>query len=394
MEKKIRNKGFILNLILGAIYFSLLILISYAQAMEAVSQGKSGLPPESSKVSIIDNIIGMGSASVLKSVDQEEAKEKALEMARNEAILKVVGLYVSPEIGAKEKENLLRLIKGEKDKIIDEYKIVSEETGGEGIYRVKIAARIKEETVKAILYKNLPNDRAIVITSEKNQGKALKKHVLEHELIGLIKKKGYAIVDYRTIKNETRLKLISSIRAGDTESVKKLGLYYLTDLVVVGFVESEFSQKTRDIYSAKATGQVKIHRISDKKELSSLTRFHEKGFGSDEEKAGIDAIRKVSVKMAEEAVMSLPRKVLTKIKVTIQEIGNYLSFKKVKDLIARMPQVKKVQEGFKDFDVEEISLYLKTTEGADYVAKKMSETNLFVVKRVTPSEITLEARRI
>lgn len=394
MERNIRGKGFIINIGLGIIFLSLLILISYAQAVETVSQGKSGLPPETSNPSLVDNIIGMGSASVLKTVDREEAKDKALEMAKNEAILKVIGRYVSPEIVAREKKNLLRIIKGEKDKLIDNYTIVSEEAGGDGFYRIKISARIKEEPLKALLMKNLNDDRVIVITSEKNLNKPLSKHILEHELIQRIKRNGYIIVDYRTIKDKTRMRLVSSIRALDTESVKKIGLYYLTDLVVVGFVESEFSQKTKDIYSAHATGQVKIHQIGNKKEISSLTKFNQKGFGIDEGKAGLEAIKKLSPLMAEEAVKNLPKKYLKKIKVTIRDIGNYKSFNRIKDLFSEMPHIKKVREGSKDFELEKVTLFLKSTQDSDYFSKKIGELNLFVIKEVSPSEIILEARKI
>jgi hypothetical protein len=242
--------------------------------------------------------------------------------------------------------------------------------------------------------KHLDNDRIIVITSEKNLGQPLKKHILEHDLIRLVKEKGYTIVDYRTIKNEARLKLVSSIKALDTESVKKMGLYYLTDLVVVGFVESEFSQKTKDIYSATATGQVKIHQISNKREIVSLTKFHEKGFGSNEEKAGLEAIKKLSSLMAEEAIKGLPKKFLKNIKISIREIGGYGAFKKARNLIADIPYSIELKDGPKNFKVEEAVFFLKTTRSTDYLADKLSETDKFLIKKVSSSEITLEAKKL
>ena len=67
--------------------------------------------------------MGSGSASILRNEDIEEAKEKAVKMAKNEAILKVVGLHVNGEILAKEKDNLLKLFVPEQDNIIKEFKL-------------------------------------------------------------------------------------------------------------------------------------------------------------------------------------------------------------------------------------------------------------------------------
>lgn len=372
----------------------ILFLYSYAQAINTVAQGKSKISDDSSPPSILDSIIGTGSTSILRNEDIEEAKEKALKMAKDEAMLKVVGLHVSSEILSKERENLIRLFSPEYDNIIKEYKIISEDSGGNGFYRVKISAKVRDDLVKSLLMKNLYDDRVIVVTSEKNLGNYLKRHILEHELIKRIKEKGYLIVDYRTIKNDTVRDLVSLIRQGNTESVKKMGVYYLTDIVVVGFVESKFSQQTKEIYSAYATGQVKIHQIGNKKEIASLTKHNVKGFGSNEEKAGLDAIKKLSLEMAEESIKSLPKSQIKRIKLSIKEIGNYASLSRAKHLMSKIPYLKEIKDDVKDFEIEEATLYIKTTKGVDYIAKKLSELNLFVVKKVGSSEITLEARKI
>jgi hypothetical protein len=372
----------------------ILFIYSYAQAVDTVAQGKSKISDDSSPPSILDSIMGSGSASILRNEDFEEAKERALKIAKDEAILKVVGLHISSEILTKEKENILKYLSPEQDNIIKESKIVSENQGEDGFYRVKISAKVRDDLVKSLLMKNLYDDRVIVVTSEKNLGNYLKRHILEHELIKRIKEKGYLIVDYRTIKNDTVRDLVSLIRQGNTESVKKMGVYYLTDIVVVGFVESKFSQQTKEIYSAYATGQVKIHQIGNKKEIASLTKHNVKGFGSNEEKAGLDAIKKLSLEMAEESIKSLPKSQIKRIKLSIKEIGNYASLSRAKHLMSKIPYLKEIKDDVKDFEIEEATLYIKTTKGVDYIAKKLSELNLFVIKKVGSSEITLEARKI
>jgi hypothetical protein len=371
----------------------LILLYSSAHAAETISAGKAEVPQKETAGTLLDMLSG-GSASILENIDIEEAKEKALEKAKNEAVLKVIGLYVNSETLSKEKTALIKGFSPKQNEIISEYKIVSEERGEDGFYRVKISSKIREDAVKALLMLNLKDDRVIVITSEKNMRNVLKRNVLEHELIQKIKGKGYTIVDYRTVKNRTVNKLVSLIRQGNTEAVKKLGIYYLTDYVVAGFVETEFSQKTKDIYSAQATGQVKIHQIGNKKEIVSLTNHNMKGFGSNADKAGIDAIKKISDKMAEGFIKDMPGKSVKKITLKIKEIGSYASFRKAKKMISDIPYVKDVKDGARDFDIEETTLYIKTTKGVDYIAEKISELRKFVVMGVGVSDITVEARKI
>lgn len=381
------------RLVVLSMILILIMVHSSAHAAETISAGEAEVPQKETAGTLLDVLSG-GSASILENIDVEEAKEKALEQAKNEAILKIVGLHVNAEILAKEKNNLIKVFKPKQKEIIDEYKIVSEERGEDGFCRIKINAKIKEDAVLSALMKNLYDDRVIVVTSEKNLGNTIKRHILEHELINRIKDKGYRIVDYRTIKNKTVNGLVSSIRQGNTEAVKKMGIYYLTDYVAVGFVETRFGEKTKDIYSAHATGQVKIHQIGNRKEVLSLTKHNMKGFGSDEEKAGIDAMKKISALMAEEAIKDMPRKYLRKVKMIISEIGNYATYQRVKKMISDMPYVRKVRDGGKDFDIEETSLYIETTKGADYIAAKVSELKCFVIKKTGQSEIHVEARKI
>lgn len=371
----------------------LILIYSSAHAAETISAGKSEVSYKETVGTLLDMLSG-GSASILENIDVEEAKEKAIEKAKTEAVLKVIGLYVNSETLAKEKANLIKGFRLKQDEIISEYRLVSEERVEDGFYRVKISSKIREDAVKALLMQHLRDDRVIVVTSEKNMRNVLKRNVLEHELIQKIKGKGYTIVDYRTVKNKTVSNLVSLIRQGNTEAVKKLGIYYLTDYVVVGFVETEFSERTKDIYSAHATGQVKIHQIGNKKEIVSLTKHNMKGFGSNADKAGIDAIKKISGKMAGDSIKGMPAKSVKKITLKIKEIGNYASFRKAKELIGGIPYVKDVQEGMKDFKMEEATLYVKTAKSADYVADRISELRKFVIKEVGASDITVEARKI
>lgn len=358
------------------------------------SEEEETAPIAAESIPEIEITAASGRESIAKSDDNEEARANALAKAKEEAILQAVSKYVNPEILHDEKERLLNVFSPRQDDIIDRYTVTSEKKGEDSIYRIKISAEIRDDIIKSLLMKNLYDNRVIVITSEKNLGNPMKRHILEHELIDRIKEKGYSIVDYRTLNTEKVRRLVSLIRQGDSESVKRMGIYYLTDLMVVGYIESEFSEVTREIYSAHATGQVKVHRISDRKELASMTIYSIKGFGSNEEKAGLDSLKKISPKIAGDAAGSLPFKYVNKVKIIIQQIGDYHQFKKARKLISDIPYVNKVKEGVKDFDIEETTLYIETTKGVNYIAEKISELKKFVIKEIRDDEISIESRKL
>jgi len=301
---------------------------------------------------------------------------------------------VNPELLVKERENLLKIFEPRRDEIIGHYRVVSEYKDKDGFYTVKISAKIREDLVKTLLMENLYDNRVIVVTSEKNMGNLMDRHILEQELISRVKEKGYEIMDFRTMNHDKVKKLVASIREGNTESVKKLGLYCLTDIVIVGYVESEFSEVTREIYSAHASGQVKIHLIGSSKELLSLTKHSVKGFGSDEQKAGLDALRKIAPEIAGEAVQILPEILTRNVTLMITQIGNYFNYRKAREMISRIPYVDEVTEGTQDFGAEEVTLYLRTTKDVDYIAGKISELKKFVIKGITNGGIVLESRKI
>ena len=323
-----------------------------------------------------------------------EVRERALDKSKDEALLKAAESVVEKAILLREKSRLLLFFKPQREALIEEIKILSEAEREDRSYWIRVTAKVNAALLKDLLMKNLDNDRVIVVTLEKNLKQPLKRHILEHDLITRIKQKGYAIVDYRTIKNGTVSNLVSSIRQGNTEAVRKMGLYYMTDVVVVGFVETKFSERTQDIYSSRATGQVKIHRIGSRKELASVTRHDVKGFGSDEEKSGIDAIRKISPVLSGEALKGLPDNPRQRVKILIREIEQYGAYQKAKSFLASLSPVRKMSDGARNFREEEATVYVWITGGINAFVEQIAGLKKFVITEVKNSEVFLTARKM
>ncbi|MBA4418266.1 MAG: hypothetical protein C0392_10210 [Syntrophus sp. (in: bacteria)] len=380
-----------LVLIILMLIYLVLLIHSYAQAGTKVTEDNTkhkATPSSSLKV----DIIAEGKAPV--SEDEEEAKNTAIEHAKDVAILKTAGHFVNSEILQKERIVLLKIFASRRDEIIEDIRILSDQKTDDDFYRIKAAIKVRKDLVEDALMKNLFDDRVIVIASEKNSKKAHTHYIFEKELVRRIKGKGYTVIDSSTMKNKATNSLIASARQGNHESLRRLGIYCLADVIVVGSVEASFSEKTQDIYSSRGKGLVRIYRIGDKKEIVSVSRHGVKGFGSDEAKSGVDAIRRISPMLADEAIKGLPPKPLRKVKVFIKEIENHASLDKAKRMLADMPYIREIKNGIADIKGEKATLYIKTTKSIDYIVREIAELKRFVVTNVKESVIFLEARRI
>jgi len=339
-------------------------------------------------------VTGEAKVPIATDTDIEEAKANAIGKAKDDVLIKIAGFFINPDILIKEKDYILRVLQPKVAEIIEETSVTSEQKSNDGFYKVKIEAKVKKGVVESFLAKNLFDDRVIVVTSEKNSKKILKKNILNPELTKKIKTKGYTIIDYQSVKNSTVTKLMPAVQQGNKEAIKKIGMYYLADVVIVGVIEASFSERVQEIYSAHAKGQIKIHSVGRQRELAYVSKHDIKGFGANEEKAGINAVEKGSSLLVDEAMKGLPSRQAKNVKVIIKEVADYPSLQKAKKLLAGMPYVKDIKEGVKNLKSEEATFYVRTTKNVDYLAKQILELKRFVVVDVGKSEILTEARKL
>lgn len=393
---KISNKEILRSVFMAVVLLVMMFFIINSQLHAEVNREVAN--KKNSEIGNIATSSGFITTESQTAIKDDESiidgRERTINIIKEDALLREAGTFIHPALVQKEKNLLLKILKPHQDVLIKEMKILSEAERPDKTYWIKATFRIDRAYLEELLMKNLYKDRAIVITLEKNLKKPLKRNILEHDLIARIKQKGYIIVDYRAIKNERVNALVSAIKQGNTRAVRQLGLYYLADLVVVGFVETAFSEKNMEIYSSHATGQVKIHQIGNYKELGSLTRYDVKGFGSDEEKSGLDAIKKITPVMSEEAMKSLTGKSVHQVKISMSEIGNYAAYEKAKNYLMSLSYIRSLREGRVDFKEEEATLYVRTTDGIGVLVNKISDLKKFVITKVNGTEIWLEARKI
>jgi len=317
-----------------------------------------------------------------------------LDVAKDDAVLKTTGSYVKPAIIQQEKTYLLNVLKPHYDELILDLNILSQMKRDDNTLLFKMKVKVNKALLESLIMKNLHSDQVILLTLEKNQEKMLKCNMLENDLIRKIKDRGYRIVDFKTKGNGDNKKLVVSAWQGNKESIHKLGRYYLTDLVVVGYVEAKYSEQIQDIYSSHATAQVKIHRVSSGKEIASLVLNDVKGFGSDQEKSGMDAIKKISQMISEDMMKKLPNKPIRQVKFHIREIDNEAAYQKAKAILGSIHGVKTIKDGSRDYKNDEIIFNVHTNINTSDLVKQVAEMKRFVITKITDSNVWLESRKM
>ncbi|MEI6154650.1 MAG: hypothetical protein WCQ90_11240 [Deltaproteobacteria bacterium] len=380
--------------LLVVIYLALLIH-AYAAAAPLTSGDttiKGQASQEAADTAVI--IVAEGKAGIPEGKDTEEARGAAIANAREKAILKAAGLYVHPDLVSKEKVYLLKVFKAKEGDIFGETKTLSENRDDGGALNVRMEFKINKGIVEEAISQNLFDDRIIVITEEKSNKKPTKKRILEQEIISKVKLKGYTVVGYRTMKNDTLTRLIASSGRGGAAAVKSLGMYLLANTIIMGSVEASFSEKTQEIYSAHAKGHARVYNIGSNKVNTITSGQNIKGFGSGEDKACLDALQKASTSLTEGTMKILSKKEVKSFTLIIRETGGYSSIGKIKGLLSAIPYLREIKAVKMDIISEKMVMRVKAGKDVDYLIREIAGLNSFVIENVKGSTIYLEARKL
>jgi len=259
-----------------------------------VWQGQAPLPLE---------VFSEGRARVKAGEDIGAARARAVVEAEKEALLGALKQLVHAEVFFQEKDYLLRLLMAKKGSLFLEPGLIVGEGADADAYVVRMNARISRERMEELLMRFAAARRILVSVSDSLDGKPSKGHVLGSALASAARAKKYKVVYPGDFADEKTKSLVSAWRAGDREAGRTLGLYLLTASIIEGRVQASYSEVTGEIYSSRAEGSLRVTKIGG--ERTSFSVKDVKGFGSNEKKAGADAMQKASVILSSKTVKSL-----------------------------------------------------------------------------------------
>ena len=293
-------KGRILLVVMaGAVFLSTINSpVCRANVLEntepAVYQGQTPLPLD---------VFSEGKARLSPGENPQDGRARAVADAEKGALLGALTQLVHPQVFSQEKDYLLRVLMAKKGSLFLEPGLIVEE-GAEGdTYIVRMSARISRDRLESVLIRNVAARRIIVSVSDNPDGKPSKGHVLGSSLAAAARARGYRVIYPGDFGDEKTKTLSAAYRSGDREAGKALSLYLLAATIIEGRVSAAYSEVTREIYSSRAEGSIRVTKIGG--ERASFSVSDVKGFGSNEKKAGTDAMQKASAILSLKSVKSL-----------------------------------------------------------------------------------------
>ena len=259
-----------------------------------VWQGQAPLPLE---------VFSEGRARLKGGEDIQTARARAVVEAEKEALLGALKQLVHPEVFFQEKDYLLKLLMAKKASLFLEPGLIVGEGAEADAYVVRMNARISREGMEDMVMRFAGARRILVSVSDNLDGKPSKGHVLGGTLAAAARSRKYKVIYQGDFADEKTRVLASAYRAGDRDAGKALGLYLLAATIIEGRVQAVYSETTGDIHSSRAEGSLRVTKIGGERVSFSVKDV--KGFGSNERRAGADAIRKASVILSSKTVKSL-----------------------------------------------------------------------------------------
>lgn len=248
-------------------------------------------------------VFSTGKTRLTAGETMEAARAKAVADAEREALLGAAGQLVHPIVFSREKQNLLKVLKSKKETLFLEPGLIIEERVEGDMLLVRMNARISRDRMETALMKGIAARRIIAAVSGGVDGKPAKGHVLGGALSAAAGRAGYRVTHLSEVADRKTTGLVKALRSGDREAGNALGLYLLAATMIEGRVSAAFGEVTREIYSSRAEGSLRVMRLGAEPAFFSVKDV--KGFGSNERKAGADAMQKASVILASKTVKSL-----------------------------------------------------------------------------------------
>lgn len=212
---------------------------------------------------------------------------KALLEAKREALAKGIGQVLSSQTEVEnfmvKRDHILTKTMG----YIKEFKKLSQNQTSDGLWEVKIQAKVSDQGLKQdvaamlMLIKDIGNPRIAILIQETNMGDKDpdKRKTVETALTQFFKDKEFDIVDPNQVLRASQSNDLALILAGDPEAAAQLGSAVNAEVIIVGSAEateSDMSQhqafKNSAMKSASAQVTLKAINVSNRRVLAAADK--------------------------------------------------------------------------------------------------------------------------
>lgn len=212
---------------------------------------------------------------------------KALLQAKRDALAKGIGQVLSSQTEVEnfmvKRDHILTKTMG----YIKDFKKLSENKTSDGLWEVKIQAKVSDQGLRAdvaamlMLIKDIGNPRIAILIQETNMGDKDpdKRKTVETALTQFLKDKEFDLVDPNQVLRASQSNDLALILAGDPEAAARLGSAVNAEVIIVGSAEATESDmsnhqafKNSAMKSASAQVTLKAINVSNRRILAAADK--------------------------------------------------------------------------------------------------------------------------
>ncbi len=292
-------------------------------------------------------------AGIGSIIDQDvaQARDQAIADARVKALEKAVGVYVESETLLKNELLLDSAIRDQTAGFIQDYQVLSEtEHQDEDLYKLEIEAQVVPREFQGKLKGLLSNVSIIVQIQETLCQRAVDAPRVENEVINRLTAEGFQVLDQEQARRLNRRDVELVALHGDREAAARMGLKFLSNIIVSGVAEAHFGQETSGIVSPRIEGFVRVIE-ADTARILANQRMPSRvpgAFGLNCEDAGGKALDKLALDTAEVILEKLKEHFReNQRRITLEATGlkNLNDFRRLKAFLGELRWVSEVEEG-------------------------------------------------
>lgn len=328
--------------------------------------------------------------------DEPRTRDEAITRAKVQALEEAGGVYVDKQVLLQNTLLLHSYVKNETDGFMRGKRLIREWKEGDNLC-VEIEAWIVkgDEAKKSALRSLISNTTIIVDIPETYNEEEVFTRSMEESLEDGISAAGFRLLDkaQAEVIREKEKKALQF--DGDPESAKRLGLRYLSNLVVKGYAKCKDSQINGKIHSGRTNVRVK-GVVSDTAAIQfPFRKSGVKGFGLDFERA-CEESRENAAKEAVGPVVEGLGKYLNAnkriINVNAHNISSGTQYRKLENFIKTFPWVEDMETGSYNEKAQTATFEVPYKERTVYLATRFDRSADYHLVSFTSNGITIRVK--
>jgi hypothetical protein len=182
------------------------------------------------------------------SGDKAAARDEAIVDARTRALEEVAGVFIDAETILENELILETTVRSTTSGFIADYRVLSEGVSPEGLYEVTLEADVVPGEYQEKIRKEIARNASVVVMiHEENMDEEVASPAVENEVVSALVGAGFTVYDRQQLERLRGREAKLAVLEGKTDAAQRIGLQFLSNLVITGDASARFSQETGGI---------------------------------------------------------------------------------------------------------------------------------------------------